>query len=143
MFINKIIANKYFLIVFSILISTCTVSSGKITVPSYCELTEKVIQQHCANIKELIQIVKQYQYDNNKIQIIESSKQREFAHSEKTLFSSFGITPKEYVLYMAENSMSVQAFFKKNPDIKKKIDELSAERNMLLEEYENLKAQVQ
>lgn len=42
-------------------------------------------------------------------------------------------------MYMSKNWRAVNAYLKANPDIQQEIDELAAQRNALMEEYESLK----
>jgi len=66
-------------------------------------------------------------------------KKLQFDQAKNTLFSSFGTTAEEYVAYMGKNGREVGAYLDANGDIKQQIDDLSAQINSLLEEYESLK----
>ena len=66
-------------------------------------------------------------------------KKLQFDQAKNTLFSSFGTTAEEYVAYMGKNGREVEAYLDANGDIKQQIDDLSAQVNSLLEEYESLK----
>ncbi len=45
--------------------------------------------------------------------------------------------------YMGRNGRAVNAYLEANPDVKQQIDDLSAQINALMEEYETLKGSVE
>ncbi|BBO87538.1 hypothetical protein [Desulfosarcina ovata] len=113
--------------------------SANITVDAYCQLSIQCMQQEVINFQELIALVNQYQDDRETLNQQEELKKVEFAQARDTLFSSYGITNTEYGTYMGYNSQAVIKYLEDNPEIKQQIDELSAQANSLMEQYETLK----
>ena len=128
----------FFLIISGITFNP-SISSAEMTVDSYCQLTIESMQQDISNYQELIALVNQYSNDPETLAQQEEIKRTEFDEDRDTLYSSYGTTAEEYVLYMGENGKAVNEYLEANPDIKQQIDDLSAQVNSLMEEYETLK----
>jgi len=97
-----------------------------IPVESYCELTIQSMQQEIPQLQELIALANQYSGDPQTLAQQEEIKRAEFDQAKEALFSSFGVTAKEYVTYMGKNGRSVNAYLDGNLAVKQKIDDLAA-----------------
>ena len=97
------------------------------------------MQQDVSNFQELIALVNQYKDDRKTLNEQEEIKRAEFDAAAEALFASFGTTAEEYVTYMGRNGRAVNAYLEANPDVKQQIDDLSAQVNARMEEYEALK----
>jgi cell division septum initiation protein DivIVA len=115
------------------------VSLAEISADSYCQLTIQSMQQEVSNLQKLIALANKYKDDPETLARQEEIKRVEFDQAKNALFSSFGTTDEEYVTYMGKNGRAVNAYLDASPDIKQQIDDLSAQVNSLLEEYESLK----
>jgi hypothetical protein len=115
------------------------ISSADISVESYCQLAVQGLQQDITNFHELVALVKQYQDDREILNQLEEAKKVEFKQFKEALFLSFGITGEEYGMYMGRNRRKVNAYLNANPEMKRQIDDLSAQVGLLIEEYESLK----
>jgi uncharacterized membrane-anchored protein YhcB (DUF1043 family) len=109
---------------------------AEISVDSYCQLTIQSMQQEITNMQELIALANQYQDDPDTLARQLEIKRAEFDQSKEELYSSFGTTAEEYVMYMGKNSRAVEEFLGENPDTKQQIDNLSVQINSLMEEEE-------
>ena len=118
------------------------VSLADISTDAYCQLTIQSMQGEVSNLRELISLADQYGDDPVAFAQQEAQKQQEFEQQKAQLFSSFGTTAEEYAMYMDTNSEKVNAYFAAHPDIKQQIDDLSAQVNSLLEQYEAKKAAI-
>ncbi len=136
--INFLMSVLFFLIISGIAFNP-SVSSAEISVDSYCQLTIRIMNDDISNFQELIALVNQYGDDPETLAQQEAIKQAEFNQAREALLSSYGTTDKEYVLYMGKNERAVNVYLEANPDIKQQIDDLSAQVNSLMEEYESLK----
>jgi len=110
-----------------------------ITVESYCQLTAQSMQQEASNLQELIALANQYANNPNELIRQEQLKKADFEKKKIALYSSFGTTADDYVLYMGGHSAEVNEYYKNNPDIKQQIDSLTAQINSLLSQYESIK----
>ncbi|HDH04388.1 MAG TPA: hypothetical protein ENH01_01550 [Nitrospirae bacterium] len=128
----------FFLIISGITFNP-SISSAEMTVDSYCQLTIESMQQDISNYQELIALVNQYSNDPETLAQQEEIKRTEFDEDRDTLYSSYGTTADEYVLYMGKNGKAVNEYLEANTDVKQQIDDLSAQVNSLMEEYETLK----
>jgi hypothetical protein len=135
---NKLILLLNLLVV---LIYTCTstIASAEISVDSYCQLTIQSMQQEASNLQELLSIANQYVNNQNELIRQEQIKKADFEKKKIALYSSFGTSADDYVLYMGGHSAEVNEYFKNNPDIKQQIDSLTAQINSLLAQYESIK----
>ena len=136
-----------FLVVFVGLVFISQICYAEISVDAYCQLTIQSMQREISNLQELIALVDQYgvdQYGNDPVAFAqqEAQKKQEFEEQKNQLFATFGTTAEEYAMYMDKNSEKVQAYLAAHPDIKQQIDELSAQVNSLLEQYEAKKAAI-
>ena len=131
-----------FSFVFCILILTPHPSHATLTVASYCQLTIESAQQEISNFNELITLAQQYQDDSETFIQQEIIKQNEIDREKDALFDSYGITAENYVAFMGKNGREVEGYLQNNSDIKQTIDDLSAQINTLLEEYESLKQSI-
>jgi len=114
-------------------------SFADIAVDSYCQLSIQAMAQEVGNFQEFIALVNQYQDDPEALAEQEAIKRAEFDEAKEGLFASFGTTAEEYVTYMGKNGRAVNTYLEGNSDIKQQIDDLSAQVNALMEEYETLK----
>ena len=115
------------------------ISSAEISVDSYCQLAVQSLQQDVSNFEELIALVNQYNDAPETLAQQEEIKRAEFDAAAEALFSSFGTTAEEYVTYMGRNGRAVDVYLGANPNVKQQIDDLSAQVNTLMVEYEALK----
>ncbi len=127
------------IMVFFMIGSIPQTSFAEISVDSYCQLSIQSMQQEMSNFQELIALANQYQDDPQALAQQEEIKRAEFNEANNDLFFSYGTTAEEYVTYMGKNGRAVKEYLDSNPDIKQKIDDLSAQIRALLEEYEALK----
>jgi len=110
-----------------------------ISVDSYCELTIQSMEQEIPQLQELIALANQYSGDPQTLAQQEEIKRAEFDQAKEALFSSFGVTAEEYVTYMGKNGRAVNAYLDANLAVKQEIDDLAAQIDSLLQEYESLK----
>ena len=143
MLIKKILRLKMMSVLFFIIISgisfNISISSAEISVDSYCQITIESMTQEIDNYQKLIALVNQYSNDLQALEQQEAVRRAELDQDRDALYSSYGTTAEEYVLYMGENGKAVNEYLEANPDIKQQIDDLSAQVNSLMEEYETLK----
>ena len=110
-----------------------------IAVDSYCELTIQSMQQEIPQLQELIALANQYSSDPQTLAQQEETKRVEFDQAKEALYSSFDVTAKEYVTYMGKNGRAVNTYLDENLAVKQEIDDLAAQIDSLLQEYESLK----
>lgn len=122
--------------VFGLILISPQASLSEISVDSYCQLTIQSMQKEITNMQELIALANQYQDDPETLAWQLEIKRAEFDQSKEALYSSFGTTAEEYVMYMGKNSKAVEEFLGENPDTKQQIDNLSVQINSLMEEEE-------
>ena len=114
-------------------------SSAGISIESYCQLAMQSMQQEVSNFRDLIEIARRYRSAPETLAQQEKVKQIQFDQARRYLFSSFGTSAEEYVTYMGKNGVAVKRYLEANPDINQRIDDLSAQVNSLMQEYESLK----
>lgn len=136
---GKLVTRALFSIVVFGLVLSPQLALAEISVGSYCQLTIQSMQQEISNFEQLIALANQYKDDPETLAHQEKIKRMQFDQAKNTLFSSFGTTANEFVTYMGRNGRAVNAYLDANPDIKQQIDELAAQVNSLMEEYESLK----
>jgi len=136
---GKLVTRALFSIVVFGLVFSPQLALAEISVDSYCQLSIQSMQQEISNFEQLIVLANQYKDDPETLAHREKVKKLQFDQAKNTLFSSFGTTAEEYVAYMGKNGREVEAYLDANGDIKQQIDDLSAQINSLLEEYESLK----
>lgn len=135
-------SNNIFLLTLSIIFALSFILSPKlsladITIDSYCQFCVQIMELEISNLQELISLKNQYQNDPDALSQQIAGKQEEYEQSKNTLFSSFGLTEKEYAMYMGKHGRQVEEYFEANPDIKQQIDDLSSQIRTLLTEYES------
>ena len=139
MYKNKYSRLKYFFALLAIGIFFLPITStAETAVSSYCQLSIQSLQQQVANFQELIALANQYSDDPDGFAAAETAKQAEFEENTNTLFTSFGITPQEYALYMGQHKNEVETYWQENQALKQQLDDLSAQAMTLMTEYESL-----
>jgi chromosome segregation ATPase len=118
-------------------------SLAEISADSYCQLTVQCMQKEISNLQELIALTNQYIGDPQTLARQEEIKRVEFDQKKTALFSSFGTTAEEYVLYMGVHKQEVNKYLEDNPGVKQQIESLSAQINSLIDEYEALKESIE
>jgi chaperonin cofactor prefoldin len=101
------------------------------------------MQKEISNFQELIALVNQYSNDPVTLAQQEEIKRVQFDQAKNALYSSFGTTAEEYVLYMGSHKNEVDQYLENNQGIKQQIESLSAQINSVMEEYESLKESIE
>ncbi len=117
-------------------------SLAEISADSYCQLIVQSMQKEISNLQELTALTNQYIGDPQTLAQQEEIKRTEFDQAKNALFSSFGTTAEEYVLYMGVHKQEVDKYLEDNPGVKQQIESLSAQLNSVMEEYESLKGSI-
>lgn len=131
------------LLVFALVLMSNVYSySADLAVDSYCQLSIQTLQQEVSNSQTLVALATQYPDDRDALNQQEAIKKAEFNQARETLFNSYGITDKEYAMYMGKNGRAVKKYLEANPVIKQQIDDLSAQKISLLQQYEQIKGPV-
>ena len=113
---GKLVTTFFSIVVFGLVLST-QLALAEISVHSYSQLTIQSMNQEVSNLQELIALVNQYK-DALETLAQEEIKRAEFDAAAEALFSSFGTTAEEYVIYMGRNGRALNAYLEANPDIK-------------------------
>ncbi|MDI6793332.1 MAG: hypothetical protein QME81_10765 [bacterium] len=131
----------FFAAVFGV-VSTPRSSFAEMTVDTYCQIAGQSMQLAASNLQELTSVANQYQNDPEILAEKEELKRGEFAQAWEDLYNSFKTTGEEYILYMGKHSKEVKAYLKAHPEIQQQIDDLAAQINSALEQYELLKGNI-
>lgn len=141
--LTNILMGVLFVVVILGFTSDPQISFADISVDSYCQLTVQCMQKEISNLQELIALTNQYIGDPQTLAQQEEIKKAEFDQKKTALFSSFGTTAEEYVLYMGVHKQAVDKYMEDNQGVKQQIESLSAQINSLIEEYEALKESIE
>jgi len=105
----------------------------------YCELSIRRLKQEIGNFGQLISLAMNHQKDRKLLIAMENEKKNQFQQARSELNAEYGMTEKEYATYMGENARNVKKYLETHPDIKSQIDDLSAQKLLLLKQYEEIK----
>lgn len=138
-FLNMAYITAFLVFVSCLIFLNPSVSVAELSVDSYCELCIESMEQEVSNYKELIELVRQYSHDPEALARQERLKRTEFDSAKEDLYTSFGTSTQEYILYMGKNRDAVNDYLEKHPDTKLKIDSLMFQINFVLVVYESVK----
>ncbi len=139
-FPTRVLSFLFFVLILVVIVPR--ISQADIAIDTYCQLTIKAMQSQVSNFHELMSLVDQYGSDPVAFAQQETQKQQEFEEEQERLFESYGTSSNEYVAYMGKHGKEVEEYLADHPDIKQRVDELSAQVNSLLDQYEAKKARV-
>ena len=114
-------------------------SLANIPISSYCQLSIQSMQLETNHLQDLIGLMNHYQADPETLAQQIAIKQAEYDQVTIDLYTSFGTTANEYVMYLGKYGHEVEAYLEANTDIKQQMDDLTVQINSLLAEYEALK----
>lgn len=140
--LNNILIGVLFFVAILGFTSNPQISFAEISAGSYCQLTIQSMQKEISNFQDLISLVKQYGSDPPGLSSRERVKKMQFDQAKSALFSSYGMTPDEYVLYAGRNKQEIDEYLTANLGVKQQIDGLSAQVTALMDQYEALKKNV-
>lgn len=115
---------------------------AEISIDTFCQLTISEMQQQVLDYQKLIDLANQFKNDPEKLQQQESILRVQFDQEKEARYSLYDTTAQEYVLYMGENTDTVNAYLESNSEIKQQMDDLKAQLNTLAEQHAALKETV-
>lgn len=113
--------------------------AASLTPYAYVELTKQTMEHKAQNLTELITQISNFTGDTTTWVSTEAQLNSGFDAEYEALYTDYGVSAQEFVLFYSANEADVESYLDAYPDDRTRIADLEAQISSALDQFEQLK----